>query len=838
MNYSTPSSHLLTNEKSVLEAVERRVVTCAPTLSLKDATAKMYARHCSSIIVVEKNKPIGIWTEADALKIDFSTPAMFEQPILDLMTKELRTVTTDFPLEEAAIRLKENGIRHLVVLDKKDDLFGVLSQSDVVNHQGAEYFLNMTDIASIMSNQMPPALEQTASLQQAVQAMKEARSDSLIVTASQNPVGLITERDLIRLIAHDTVDVTLADVMSKPLISVPETMSLLTSRSLMEKRHIRHIGVNNEQGRLVGLLSFSDILSNIEHTYVKRLRTVLANQSANLRTTEQHLYMAHTLINASMDGIMVTNEQGIIESINPAFSILTGYSESEALNKPASLISSGRHNEAFYNAMWDSINHHGRWQGEIWNRRKNGEVYPEWLTITRIKEPNTHRILYAGIFSDITERKKSEQVIENLAYYDPLTKLPNRQLLFDRLDIALSSAHRDSQNLAVMFIDLDHFKRINDTLGHTVGDKVLCEVTERLKTVTREVDTLARLGGDELVLLLTELSSIDTIFRIAQRMSDCLTKPVNIDGNQLFITSSIGCATYPNDGQDREELLKNADTAMYRAKQSGRNTFRLYSSEMNERSHFRLKMENYLRTALDNDELFLEYQPKVSLQDKTVVGVEALIRWQSPELGRIPPDQFIPLAEELGLIERIGEWVLQESTRQCKQWHQLSPQKLPISVNVSALQFKSQHFIDHVENALKNSALDAKYLDLEITESCLMEDPQSVSATLNVLRKQGVSISMDDFGTGFSSLSMLTSLPMDFLKIDRSFMEGIPGKQENEVLASTIILMAHNLKMEVIAEGVETQEQQDFLHSLGCNQMQGYYFSRPIAANDIQNLLP
>lgn len=837
MNYSNPSSHLLTSEKSVLEAVERRVVTCAPTLSLKDATAKMYARHCSSIIVVEENRAIGIWTEADALKIDFSTPAMFEQPISNLMTKDLCTVTTDFPLEEAAIKLKEHGIRHLVVLDKKGDLFGVLSQSDVVNHQGAEYFLNMTDIASIMSNQMPPSLEQTASLQQAVQAMKKAHSDSLIVTECQKPVGLITERDLIRLIAHDTVDVTLADVMSKPLISVPETMSLLTSRSLMEKRHIRHIGVNNEHGNLVGLLSFSDILSNIEHTYVKRLRTVLANQSASLRTTEQHLYMAHTLINASMDGIMVTNEQGIIESINPAFSILTGYSESEALNQPASLISSGRHDESFYTAMWDSINHHGRWQGEIWNRRKNGEVYPEWLTITRIKEPNTQRILYAGIFSDITERKKSEQVIQNLAYYDPLTKLPNRQLLFDRLDIALSSAQRDNQNLAVMFIDLDHFKRINDTLGHTVGDKVLCEVTERLKTVTREVDTLARLGGDELVLLLTELNSVDTIFRIAQRMSDCLTEPVNIDGNQLFITSSIGCATYPNDGQDREELLKNADTAMYRAKQSGRNTFRLYSSEMNERSHFRLKMENCLRTALDNNEFFLEYQPKVSLQDQTIVGVEALIRWQSPMLGRIPPDQFIPLAEELGLIEHIGTWVLQESTRQCKHWHQISAQKLPISVNVSALQFKSQNFIKHVEEALNESGLEAQYLDLEITESCLMEDPQSVSEALNVLRKRGVSISMDDFGTGFSSLSMLTSLPMDFLKIDRSFMEGIPGKQENEVLASTIILMAHNLKMEVIAEGVETQEQQDFLHSLGCNQMQGYYFSRPITAHDIQNLL-
>ncbi len=825
------------NEKSVIEAVERNAVICSPELSLKDATVLMYARHCSSIIVVMNGSPVGIWTEADSLKVDFSDPNELEQPISTVMSSSLHTISTDMSLDDAALKLKRHAIRHLIVVDKEGLLFGILSQSDVVTHQDAEYFLSMTEIGSIMPKQMPPQLQQSASLQDAVNAMRLARSDSLIVTQQGEPTGLISERDLVRLIAQGRINVTLADVMSKPLIGVPQTMSLLATRSLMEKRHIRHMGVNDSQGKLIGLISFSDILTNIEHTYVSRLRTVLASQSADLRATTQHLHMAHTLIEASMDGIMVTNEQGIIQSINPAFSILTGYSEAEAIGQPASLISSGIHDASFYEKMWDEINSQGRWQGEIWNRRKSGEAYPEWLTITRIKEPHTRRTLYAGIFSDITERKKSEQIIENLAYYDPLTKLPNRQLLFDRLDVALANAHRENERIALMFIDLDHFKKINDSLGHTVGDNVLIEVTKRLKAATREGDTLARIGGDELILLLTEVHDSDIVFRAAQRMSECMKENIDVDDNKLFVTSSIGCAIYPEDGKDREALLRNADTAMYRAKQAGRNTFRLYSSEMNALSHERLKMENRLRTALNNKRFFLEYQPKQSLITNQIIGVEALIRWQDEELGLIRPDQFIPLAEDLGLIDEIGSWVLHESAQQSKSWQQQGLPPLQVSVNVSARQFKNRDLINHVENALASAGLAANLLDIEITESCLMDDLESVQASLKYLRNKGVSISIDDFGTGFSSLNLLNQLPLDCLKIDRSFMQGIPGKPENEVLVSTIILMAHNLGLKVVAEGVETQEQRQFLQELNCDQIQGYYFSRPVSADQIVALV-
>ena len=825
------------SHKSIEHAVEREVVTCSPELSLLKATRRMHARHCSSIVVVENQRPIGIWTEADSLKVNFNEQSEALRPIGELMTAHLHTVNRSMTLDEAALEFKSRGIRHLVVVEDNGEMLGILSQSDVVTRQDAEYFLNMTEVNTILSGSMPPHLDVSYILHDAVSLMRRNKADSLIVTRNREPVGLITERDLVRLIAMGQMQAQLEEVMSQPLISVPQTMSLLAARSLMEKRHIRHLGVEDINGRLCGLISFSDILSNIEHTYVRRLRDALASRAADLQQTEQSLHMAQALIDASMDGIMVTDEQGTIQSINPAFSILTGYSEAEALGQSANLISSGKHGPSFYENMWECINSKGSWQGEIWNRRKNGEVFPEWLTITRIREPHGGRILYAGIFSDITERKKSEQIIENLAYYDPLTRLPNRQLLFDRLEVALASAHRDRLQLGVMFIDLDNFKRINDSLGHSVGDKVLCGVANRLQHCVREGDTVARLGGDELVLLLTELEGIDVVHRTAQKVFDALQQSLSVDSHELFVTASIGCAIYPEDGLNRDDLLKNADTAMYRAKQAGRNGFRLYSAEMNEKSMMRLGLENRLRMALQNNEFYLEYQPKQSLMDGSIVGVEALLRWQDKELGRVAPDDFIPLAEELGLIGEIGAWVMTSAARQAREWALQGLPPMQVSVNVSAQQFKRRELVQDVRWALSCAELSAELLDLEITETCVIEDLDKVIESIHQLRGLGVSISMDDFGTGFSSLSLLTRLPIDRLKIDRCFMEGIPGNKDNEVLVSTIILMARNLGIEVVAEGVETAAQRAFLEELTCDQIQGYYFSRPVPPAQIPALL-
>ncbi|WP_421866515.1 EAL domain-containing protein [Motiliproteus sp.] len=822
--------------KAIASIVQQQIVSCGPETSLLAVSRLMRECRCSSVLISEEGQPLGIWTESDAMKLDFQNPAVVNSPIQRWMSAPVQTINASASLDEAAHHFKGSGIRHLLVTDDQGKQLGILSQSDIVRHQDAEYFVHMSEVQSILPNRAPLQISQSEQLATAVTTMRDHQSDCIVITEQQQPVGMLTERDLVRLIAEDKMGSALSDEISKPLICIPATMTLLAARSLMDRRNIRHLGVTDQSGNLIGLISFADILSNIEQAYANRLREALASRAADLARSKHDLNMAHALIDASMDGIMVTDEQGIIQSVNPAFTILTGYSENEALGQNASLISSGKQSPEFYREMWKQIHRTGSWQGEIWNRRKSGELFPEWLTITAIHDAQHNRTLYAGIFSDITERKKSEEIIENLAYYDPLTRLPNRQLLFDRVDVALATAKRDGNRLALICIDLDHFKRINDSLGHSAGDQVLSEVSKRLQGCIRAGDTISRVGGDELILLLTELDNDDAARRIAQSAIEALKQPVRVEGHELYISASMGCSIYPQDGRDRDTLLKNADIAMYRTKQAGRNGFQLYCADMNERSMRQLKLENRLRIALSEQAFTLHYQPKVDIGRGEMIGVEALLRWQDPELGSIPPDEFIPLAEELGLIGEIGAWVINQACRQCRRWLDQGNDELKISINVSPQQLLRRDLTEDISQALQQADIPARLLDLEITESCLIEDTDTVATTLHRLRDQGVSISMDDFGTGYSSLSLLKRIPLDNLKIDRSFVDGIGHDNNDGELVSTIILMAHNLGLKVIAEGVETPQQLDYLSSLNCDQVQGYYFSKPQPADQIPAL--
>lgn len=826
-----------TIKRDIRSIVQHNVVTCPPDFTLQQATGLMFERHCSSIVVVERGCPIGIWTEADALKIDYTCIEHDKIEVCQLMSTPVATIGIDASLDEATCQFRRNGLRHLVVVENDNTLAGIVTQSDVVINQDVAYFLRMSEVSAIIPPQPPTKIDYSASLPDAIAEMRYRRSDCILVTRDDQPEGMLTERDVVRLIALDQIDRPLVEVMSKPLISVAETMSLLSARTLMERRHIRHLCVTREDQSICGVISFADVLANIEQAYVNRLREALDNRIADLEQSESSLNMAKALIDASMDGIMVTDEHGTILSVNPAFTILTGYSESEALGQKPSLLSSGKQGPDFYKMLWSSLKNTGSWQGEIWNRRKNGEIYPEWLTITVVHDARNKRRLYAAIFSDITERKKSEAIIENLAYYDPLTKLPNRQLLFDRLDVAMATAKRMRHGLGLMFIDLDLFKRINDTLGHSVGDQVLCEIASRLRHCVREGDTVARIGGDEMIILMTEMEHTDSIHRVVQRIFSALQQSIDVAGHELHITASIGCSTYPQDGADRDTLLKHADTAMYRAKSNGRNSFQLYSADMNRSSMQRLSLESRLHTALNNNELFLHYQPKLELGSNRIVGVEALLRWNDREQGVIPPDQFIPAAEELGLIGKIGAWALQEACQQCKEWHDAGYGDLHVSVNVSPQQFTRRNLTLDVEQALQVSGLPAHKLDLEITESCAIQNLEEVVQPLNVLRERGITVSMDDFGTGYSSLSMLSQLPLDQLKVDRSFISGIPERNKDQELVSTMVLMAHNLGLNVVAEGIETGAQHDYLKQIGCDQGQGFLFNRPLPPEDIEKLL-
>lgn len=824
------------NDSVLDNVIERRVVTCSKDTSLREATKLMHQRHCSSIIITQDNIPIGIWTEADALKVNIHQPSVFDREISQFMTTRIHTIGMEMSLNDATLELKRNNVRHLVVVNDEEQLVGVLSQSDIVIHQDATHFLSMTQVQTVLPEHTQLNFDISGTLIEAIRHMGLHQCDALVIVEDDKPIGLLTERDVVRLMALNQLQLQLIDAISKPLITVPKGMSLLSIRSFMEKRHIRHLGVDDDDGTLIGIISFSDILNRIEQSYVSRLRSALASSEASLKEKEFNLHMAHALIEASDDGIMVADENAIIQSVNPAFSILTGYTEEEAVGKPASLLSSGQHDKSFYDEMWATISQHGRWQGEIWNRRKNGEVYPEWLTITRIKEPIKQTVLYAGIFNDITERKNSETMIEHLAYYDPLTKLPNRQLFYDRLDAALLQANAHKNQLAVLFVDLDHFKRINDSLGHSVGDQVLCEVADRFADCLSEVDTIARIGGDELVVMLNDIEEQADVYRSAQRIVDSLNKPLSIVGRELMMTTSVGCAIYPQDGDTREELLKHADSAMYRAKAEGRNRFCLFSAQMNEQSQRQLAMESRLRQALKNNEFSLVYQPKVNAQTYDIESVEALIRWRDPVNGDVPPSLFIPLAEELGLIEEIGHWVLVEAMRQGKAWQDEHGISMRVSVNVSARQLISESLVSQIKNGIAETGFQPYLLDIEVTETSALNGIDTMISCLTAIRDMGATVSMDDFGTGYSSLSMLTKMPLDFLKIDRSFMDGIPGNIGNEELISTIVVMAHNLNLRVVAEGVETLEQLQFLQDLACEYIQGYYFSKPVDAKDIVEL--
>ena len=537
------------------------------------------------------------------------------------------------------------------------------------------------------------------------------------------------------------------------------------------------------------------------------------------------------------EGMMVTDENAVIIRVNQAFTRITGYSAEDALGAKPTLLSSDRQDHEFYARMWERLRRFNSWQGEIWNRRKNGEVYPEWLTITAVIGKDGEVTNYVGTFVDFTERKKAENEIHLLAYYDPLSQLPNRRMLLDRLRQAVSTSVRNHTGGALLFIDLDNFKTLNDTKGHGIGDLLLIEVAKRLQGCVRDGDTLARFGGDEFVLLLEGLSADGAhaavqARSVGEKVLEALSQPYQLEGNEFHSSSSMGITLFIDYKDKLDELLKQADTAMYEAKKSGRNTLRFFDPVMQEELEVRAQLEVGLREALRKQEFRLYYQMQVN-NAGCILGAEVLLRWIHPERGLIPPMQFIPLAEETGLILPIGTWVLESACRQLKSWEsQAHTRELQLSVNVSGRQFRQADFVAQVSETIKRNAIDPLRLKLELTESIVLEDVDDTIAKMQALRQIGVTFSMDDFGTGYSSLSYLTQLPLNQLKIDQSFVHHIGTKASDSTIIQTIIGMANNLGMEVIAEGVETQEQCDFLEANGCVLYQGYLFGKPVPLDE------
>ncbi len=583
-------------------------------------------------------------------------------------------------------------------------------------------------------------------------------------------------------------------------------------------------------------IDFLDSISHLLDVAVDKIR--LINERA---LVEQDLRISATAFEAR-EGMLITNADQVILRVNQTFTRITGYAETEVIGQYPKILSSGKHDANFFQSMWERIYREHSWEGEIWNKRKNGEIYPEYLTITAVNNQHGLVVNYVATFTDISANKAAEKRIEQLAFYDPLTNLPNRRMLTDRLQQALASSFRTGKQGAILFIDLDHFKTINDTLGHAVGDQLLQQVAQRLNACVREGDTVARLGGDEFVVMLEDLStaaieSAEQVEVVGEKILASLSEPYVLPKHELNNTPSIGATLFNGTLQSVDDLLKQADIAMYQVKQEGRNSLRFFDPKMQSAITARAALEDELRQALDKNQFELHYQIQMD-SALTAIGAEALIRWRHPALGLVSPQQFITLAEETGLILPIGLWVLEAACQQIKRWQNTAlTRDLRLAVNVSAQQFQQTDFAAQVIATLEKHQIPANRLKLELTESMLVDSVEQTISTMNQLKKLGVQFSLDDFGTGFSSLQYLKRLPLDQLKIDQSFVRDLTTDMSDQVIVRTIIAMAHSLNLEVIAEGVETEAQLQRLLNKGCTRFQGYLFSKPLPIAEFDVLL-
>ncbi len=576
--------------------------------------------------------------------------------------------------------------------------------------------------------------------------------------------------------------------------------------------------------------------------FFSKTRQRLRDAEAQLRLADTEQRIAAVIFD-NLQGVIVANARGVIQRVNDAFTRMSGYSAAEVIGKTPRMLRSGHHDESFYVAMRESLARTGRWQGEIWDRHKSGELFPKWMTITAVRNAAGAATHFVATYIDITERKRAEEQINRLAFYDVLTELPNRSLLLEMLQRALATSAKEGRHGAVLLIDLDRFKLINDTLGHTQGDVLLQQAGQRLRGCVRETDTVARIGGDEFAVVLAELHGVQehAVFgaeRVGEKIVEALARPYLLGDGEYRCTGSVGVALFAGGQPAREEILKQAELAMYKAKHDGGNGLRFFDAALEEAANRRVFLERELDKAVAAEQFILHYQPQVR-HDGSVYGAEALLRWHHPERGLISPAEFVPLAEETGHILALGNWVLETACRQLAAWaRQPRTADLVLAVNVSALQFMQDDFVDRVLCALRDAAAEPGRLKLELTESLLASDPDAIIEKMHVLKTQGVRLALDDFGTGYSSLAYLKRMPFDQLKIDQSFVRDVLTDTNAAAIARAIAALAHSLGLMVVAEGVETAAQRDFLAATGCVIYQGDHFSRPLPLAQFEAWLP
>ncbi len=606
--------------------------------------------------------------------------------------------------------------------------------------------------------------------------------------------------------------------------------------------------LNDAETALSGVLVESVVKVN-DRTYQTHYNPILNEQGqvsavigiANDITTttqiESQMRIISTALEQTTDVIMVTDVVGTIEYVNPSFEAITGYSQTEALGQNPRMLKSGKQDHDFYENMWSTLLKGENFSDVFTNTRKDGSIYYEEKTITPVRTESKEITHFISTGKDISERMRTQERLHYMAHHDALTKLPNRTLFLDRLHQAMARAHWHNRLIAVIFMDLDQFKEVNDNFGHEVGDELLIQLTQRLSRSVRSGDTIARFGGDEFAILLDDIASEQDVSLLAKKILDTLAPPFSVQGHESLVTASLGVSIFPSDGNDSETLLRNADVAMYRAKHLGRNNYQFYSNEMSARAFERLSLENSLRHALKRQEFFLLYQPQIDSRSGRITSVEALLRWQHPDLGIVPPNDFVPLLEETGLIVSVGDWALKTACNQAVQWHQSGFESLRMCVNLSSRQFNNPDFIQSFQRIISETGINPELLELELTESMLMRNASKTISALNTLSHHGIQIAIDDFGTGYSSLNYLRRFPISTLKIDRSFVRDVIEDADDAAIASAIIVMAQSLNLNVVAEGVENQKQLNFLTERECFAIQGNYYSKAVTADAITEQL-
>ncbi len=1094
---------MATKSLSLGEILTSQVITLPPDSQVSHALDKMREKKISAIVIVQDSKPIGIFTERDAVMMVFNNENISHILLKDVMTTHLISAAATMDYREAYRMIKSHNFRHLVVVDEQKNLLGILSESNFLDHLGNEFLVRYKEVGSLMT-QTVITLPVDASIKDAIQLMAHNRISCIVLESKGLPKGIFTERDLIKLDNHSPglLAKPIRNIMSSPVKTILKEESLPNAIEKMERSGIRRLVVVDDQNNIIGLITRSDIVKQLYDRHIEHLQNIIRDREEELKLTQKQLSIMNELIQTqqlleekqielelaldagkiftwklyardklifsdsrmaqvfdldtaqiekgiplelfiaiideqdheliyksiehsiktgenfrvdfriskgdevkyfkargkasknkaneilsligiiadvtgdtkhllsykksqqqllqaqriarmgnweldaktlkafwsddlhkllgttaemdvglgllesyvhkadwsalkksiesaifddkkheveyrvqaadgsthwvyckaknikdhsgkvkklsgilqditerkykdekirlstavfenSLEGILITDIDGNIVDVNPAFSDITGYSYEDVIGQNTRIFKSGHHDEKFYAQIWQSLNDFGQWRGEIWNRRRDGSVFPEWENISSVFDDQGNRTHYVSVFSDISQIKNTQIKLDYLAHHDALTDLPNRLLLNERLNQAIRHAKRLSSKMAIFFLDLDNFKHINDSLGHPTGDSLLKAVTAKLLETVRQDDTVARIGGDEFVLLLEDISRPENAILMADKLLAIFQHSFDLKDHQIGITASMGICLYPEDGEDTETLMRNADSAMYLAKTEGRNTYQFYTKELTRNAFERVLLENNLRKAIDNKEFLLHFQPQYNLTDLKIIGFEALIRWNHPDLGILSPVKFIPIAEDSGLIIPIGKWVLTEACLVAKQWLDSGYDFGRIAVNIAGPQLQRGNLINDVNEALKLSGLAANYLELEITEGFIMQQAKDAIQQLNELRIMGITISIDDFGTGYSSLSYLKQLPVQKIKIDQSFIRDIPDDTNDMAIADAIIAMGKSLGLIVIAEGVETQQQADFLKQFGCQEAQGFLYNKPLSIEEI-----